>query len=308
MRPQNLIENSFIPYSFNGMEKDNEVKGEGNSYTTEYRQYDPRVCRWLSLDPLFMKYTNISAYTAYLNNPVSFVDIKGDSVARFGSFTGNFLGFYDDGKTNWTYQRGYYNEKGVWNVKGKGSFNDAKVDIQAIRNKQITRIEVMSDKDVEGHMELSGVKKIANKANKYTYAYDAAARNGKMDYASTGIANGTLNKNTFYVRESVAFNVADMGNYLFGRGAAELGIQLRTAKLGANINNMVNGERQIQNIFDFGPGTYGHPGLLDSDADQAAIHRGYANSPAGKAIATENEEKGKEEIKSLNTEVQMVKF
>ncbi|HYG51075.1 MAG TPA: hypothetical protein VD905_09240, partial [Flavobacteriales bacterium] len=38
-------------YGFNGMEKDEEVKGKGNSYTTLYRQYDSRLGRWLSLDP-----------------------------------------------------------------------------------------------------------------------------------------------------------------------------------------------------------------------------------------------------------------
>ena len=39
-------------YGFNGMEKDDELKGKGNSYTTEFRQYDPRSGRWLSLDPI----------------------------------------------------------------------------------------------------------------------------------------------------------------------------------------------------------------------------------------------------------------
>ncbi len=30
-------------YSFNGMEKDDDVKGLGNSYTTEFRMYDDRL-------------------------------------------------------------------------------------------------------------------------------------------------------------------------------------------------------------------------------------------------------------------------
>jgi len=32
-------------YSFNEMEKDDEVKGKGNSYTTTFRQYDARLGR-----------------------------------------------------------------------------------------------------------------------------------------------------------------------------------------------------------------------------------------------------------------------
>src|SRR5690554_7044453 len=64
-------------YGFNGMEGDPEVKGNGNSYTTEFRQYDPRVGRWLSLDPLMAKYPHQSGYAAFNNNPIYFTDPTG---------------------------------------------------------------------------------------------------------------------------------------------------------------------------------------------------------------------------------------
>ncbi|MEO9257540.1 MAG: RHS repeat-associated core domain-containing protein, partial [Crocinitomicaceae bacterium] len=57
-------------YGFNGMEKDDEVKGTGNSYTTEFRQYAPRIGRWLSLDPLFDHFPWQSPYVAFDNNPI----------------------------------------------------------------------------------------------------------------------------------------------------------------------------------------------------------------------------------------------
>jgi RHS repeat-associated protein len=59
------------------MELDNEVKGNGNSYTTEFRQYDPRLGRWMSLDPLMMKFPWMSPYVAFDNNPVLYVDPYG---------------------------------------------------------------------------------------------------------------------------------------------------------------------------------------------------------------------------------------
>jgi len=65
-------------YGFNGMESDDEVKGEGNSYTTHFRQYDPRIGRWLSLDPVMAKYPNQSPYAAFNNNPIYFIDPEGD--------------------------------------------------------------------------------------------------------------------------------------------------------------------------------------------------------------------------------------
>ena len=64
-------------YGFNGMEGDTEVKGEGNSYTTEFRQYDPRVGRWLSLDPLMTKYPAMSPFSAFNNSPIYFADPTG---------------------------------------------------------------------------------------------------------------------------------------------------------------------------------------------------------------------------------------
>ena len=59
------------------MEQDPEAKGEGNSYTTEFRQYDPRIGRWLSLDPLMAQYPMMSPYVAFNNNPIYFVDPLG---------------------------------------------------------------------------------------------------------------------------------------------------------------------------------------------------------------------------------------
>lgn len=65
-------------FGYNGMEKDPEVKGNGNSYTTEFRQYDPRLGRWLSLDPLMKKYPSFSPYNFCFNNPILFTDKGGD--------------------------------------------------------------------------------------------------------------------------------------------------------------------------------------------------------------------------------------
>jgi RHS repeat-associated protein len=71
------IQSDFYRYSFNGMEKDDEVKGNGNSYTTEFRQFDPRVGRWLSLDPLMAQFSSQAPYCAFDNNPIFYTDILG---------------------------------------------------------------------------------------------------------------------------------------------------------------------------------------------------------------------------------------
>jgi RHS repeat-associated protein len=62
-------------YGYNGMEKDDEMEGSGNSYTTEFRMYDPRIGRWLSKDMLVKPWE--SPYAAFANNPIYYADPTG---------------------------------------------------------------------------------------------------------------------------------------------------------------------------------------------------------------------------------------
>jgi len=72
-------------YAFNGMETDKEVSGGGNSYTTQFRQYDPRLGRWKSLDPLAGKFPNMSPFNAFNNNPIIYIDKEGTDTLYFHS-------------------------------------------------------------------------------------------------------------------------------------------------------------------------------------------------------------------------------
>ena len=64
------IEGDFYRRAFNGMEKDDELKGKGNSYTTEFRQYDPRLGKWLTIDPETRSFPWSSPYVSMSNNPI----------------------------------------------------------------------------------------------------------------------------------------------------------------------------------------------------------------------------------------------
>jgi RHS repeat-associated protein len=67
-------------YGFNNMEKDDELKGLGNSYDFGARIYDPRVGRWLAVDPLAGKYPDLSPYIFVANSPLIFVDPDGRKI------------------------------------------------------------------------------------------------------------------------------------------------------------------------------------------------------------------------------------
>ena len=64
-------------HGFTGHEKESDL-AEG-IYTTEYRLYDARVGRWLSVDPLFEKYVGMSPYNYCMLNPAMMVDPDGRS-------------------------------------------------------------------------------------------------------------------------------------------------------------------------------------------------------------------------------------
>ena len=74
-------------YTFTGKEKD---KHSSLLYFGA-RYYDPKICRWLSVDPLG-EYPSPYCYVG--NNPISYLDIDGKSSIVFDGFT-NQIYFYD---------------------------------------------------------------------------------------------------------------------------------------------------------------------------------------------------------------------
>jgi RHS repeat-associated protein len=66
-------------YGFNGKEKDDEMKGLGNSIAFEARIYDPRLGRFSSIDPKVSSYPNTSGYSFAYSSPILFVDKMGES-------------------------------------------------------------------------------------------------------------------------------------------------------------------------------------------------------------------------------------
>ncbi|WP_168732857.1 RHS repeat domain-containing protein [Flavobacterium supellecticarium] len=78
-------------YGFNGMEKDDELKGEGNSITTEFRQYDPRIGRWLTPDPKASLMPFQSPYNAFDNRPTITVDPRGDCPSCFSGMLAGII-------------------------------------------------------------------------------------------------------------------------------------------------------------------------------------------------------------------------
>jgi len=94
--PGRTFDASVSRRGYQGSEKTDEISGEGNSYTTFFRQLDPRIGRWWSIDPVYK--ADQSPYVSMSNNPITRIDPKGDD--DYFDTKGNFI--RSDNKTTRT--------------------------------------------------------------------------------------------------------------------------------------------------------------------------------------------------------------
>jgi RHS repeat-associated protein len=78
--PGRQFNSNEYKYAYQGSEKDDEISGNGNSYTTHFRELDTRLGRWWAVDPKAMPYE--SPYASMNNNPIWFNDVLGDEVVN----------------------------------------------------------------------------------------------------------------------------------------------------------------------------------------------------------------------------------
>jgi RHS repeat-associated protein len=76
MPNRNGSDNSYR-YGFQAQEKDDEVKGAGNSVNYTYRMHDPRIGRFFATDPLAKDYPWNSSYAFSENTLINAVELEG---------------------------------------------------------------------------------------------------------------------------------------------------------------------------------------------------------------------------------------
>lgn len=94
MKKEHLLNNShFLPFGmlmpnrrqnsaeyrfgFQGQEKDDETKGQGNSINFKFRMYDPRIGRFFARDPLASKYPYYTPYSFSGNRVIDAYEFEG---------------------------------------------------------------------------------------------------------------------------------------------------------------------------------------------------------------------------------------
>ena len=76
-KPAMVYDKGGYRYGFNGKENDDEVKGVGNHQDYGMRVYDPRIAKFLSVDPLTNSYPWYTPYQFAGNKSISCVDLDG---------------------------------------------------------------------------------------------------------------------------------------------------------------------------------------------------------------------------------------
>jgi RHS repeat-associated protein len=151
---------SSYKHGFNGMEKDDEVKGEGNSLDFGARIYDSRLGRFLSTDPLFKDFASFSPYVFAQNNPIALIDKNGEAGI--------------DPRWEW------YKSEGTSVIK-------------AVSNIQITKTVTVTRCEVYKTTKTQVITTTSNEANKFKGLYVLAQRRMENGFDPTPPGNNPMN-------------------------------------------------------------------------------------------------------------------
>jgi RHS repeat-associated protein len=195
-------------FGFNGKEKDDEVKGEGNSLNYDARIYDTRIGKWLSTDPLQKKYPSYSPYCAFNGNPILFKDPtgKGAEISNV-NLTENtaqmtfYVNVYIDPNSAYngniandiSSQLGSRSSDGSWNMNvGQGTIRAGLPNGGTVELKVSTKV-VVNVITAEQAKEM-----IASEQEQSNNYYSCTGVSGhNMDGSNQGILKGNLNQSNF---------------------------------------------------------------------------------------------------------------
>jgi RHS repeat-associated protein len=293
------IQGDFYRYGYQGSEKDDEAKGSGNSYTTYFRQLDPRVGRWFSIDPETSNIFKRSPYESMGSNPITFKDPNGDDKIKFDK-NGEFVSGVKQSKIH----NVLFGSKAViiddnGDVLQKFKFNDWRTGQVKNFEKTAENKPIFSglDLDFQNKMDciISEATENAPVGNIFNKTKRDWIKNSSSDQVNKGTSetpldfmtsnadwggNGYLSNNKVRIIGNKIYDDFDAGNFLWGGALQKIDISLAVSRLGAHLNAFMYGKKQFGGLssdnplpegFSFKQITWGG----DSRADQKAIRDGY---------------------------------
>jgi RHS repeat-associated protein len=146
----------YLSFGYGGKKSDDEIKGLDNSYDFGARMYDPRLARWLSIDPLQADYPSHSSYNYGLNSPIAFKDPDGKKVvdASGHEVTANPI----------------QDKNGKWNVEFQFEEGVSKADQTKFKNSPAAKLLRKAARNSEG-------RKLLNKLNNTDFDIEIESTN-----------------------------------------------------------------------------------------------------------------------------------
>ena len=95
--PNRNFQSPAYRYGFQGQEKDDEVKGNGNSLNYKFRMHDPRIGRFFAVDPLALMYQWNSPYAFAENKVIKYSELEGAEIwdkKWWQDYGNSFLGVF----------------------------------------------------------------------------------------------------------------------------------------------------------------------------------------------------------------------
>jgi RHS repeat-associated protein len=109
-------------YGFQGQEKDDEVKGEGNSVNYTFRMHDARTGRFFAVDPLTSNYPANSPYAFSENCVINAIELEGlELVHVYNTYTNK------QGKKVTKYSHTYTDPKLKTNINQVNTYHGGKI-------------------------------------------------------------------------------------------------------------------------------------------------------------------------------------
>jgi RHS repeat-associated protein len=248
---------------FNGKELDE----ENGMYYYSARYYNPPT--FISRDPLFEKYPNVSPYAYCANNPLKYIDPTGMEIDDYVfNQKGDFLRIDKNDKPD-----RLVIENSNTGARQSYQFADPVNDPKDIANGTINRVEFVSSEQIANFLSNAGAFSTTNRENEWNYLTTESKGGGSLDFSYSQIPFTYFDASMdplltpspmLFIPEGdgYAHNHMNFGNFLWGAAGHSLGFSETTLKLGAHFNSVFNSR------------TNGYGAQLDSKDDQLSISRG----------------------------------
>jgi RHS repeat-associated protein len=288
-----IWQSSEYRFGFTSIEKDDEIKGEGKIYATEFRELDTRIVNWWSIDPLFAMYPGYSPYNYTEGNPIVFNDRTGKGkTSTIINEKGNVVGGKIDG------DNGVYMVKGLTRKKYKEEKNE---EYKSSGTRIGTTASAYSFVDesgkFRGHLNF-GSKAAYNKINqaidlfKSRNPFPFGSKSAFLEYTAQGGNNGDYDikswgldenysaekyaKNAYEASwgpQGLIFTNRDAGNFVAGRVAALMGIPWSAAESGFGAFNQFKNTLSTEELLGKAVINYLSKSVTEGECDNCLLYK-----------------------------------